>query len=272
MSQILTLAVADIVVKDRVRPIDPERAKWIAISMAEGGQIEPIEVRKSGDKYRLIAGGHRLEACRINKAKTIEAKLFTGNELQARLREIDENLFRYDLTELDRAKHLAERQRIWEELHPDATQGKAGAAARWMQATNLSFASDTADRLRLSERTIQRAIARFRRLDPEVYDQVQGTWLADNGVNLDALVRLPPAEQKRVAKLLLRDKDPLPSVGAALKKLRGTKDEDEGDKDLKALIAKFRTAKAATRDAFLDHLHELGEIDNFLEKKQRRAA
>lgn len=272
MSQILTLAVADIVVKDRVRPIDPERAKWIAISMAEGGQIEPIEVRKSGEKYRLIAGGHRLEACKIIKSKTIEAKLFTGTELEARLREIDENLFRYDLTELDRAKHLAERQRIWEELHPDGTQGAAGAAARWMQRTNLSFASETADRLNLSERSVRRSIARFRRLDPEVYDQVQGTWLADNGVNLDALVRLLPTEQKRVVKLLLRERDPLPSVGAALKKLRGAKDEDEGDKDLKALIAKFRTSRAATRNAFLDHLYELGEIDALLERRQRRAA
>jgi len=272
MSQILTLAVADIVVGERVRPIDPERAKWIAVSMAENGQIEPIEVMKKGGKWHLVVGGHRLEACKINKSKTIEAKPFSGTELEARMREIDENLFRYDLTELDRAKHLAERQRIWEELHPDSAHGKAGAAARWMQATNLSFASDTADRLKLSERTIQRAIARFKRLDPEVYEQVQGTWLADNGVNLDALVRLPPAEQKRVAKLLLRDKDPLPSVGAALKQLRGTKDEDQGDKDLKALIAKFRTSKAATRDAFLEHLHQLGEIDSFLEKKQRRAA
>lgn len=273
MTRVLSVALADIRVADRLRTPDQDWVALLAVSMEARGLQTPLLVGKSGDKFKLVAGAHRLAAAKKLGWEKIDAIVVEGDKLALRLVEIDENLIRRELSELDRSAFLAERKAIYEELHPETRKG-GDHTSEASKATSLSlcFTAEVAEKLGVSERNIQRSIARHRRLDPEVREQIRSTWIADNGVNLDALVRLPPAEQKRVVKLLLRDKDPLPSVGAALKQLRGTKDEDEGDKVLKALIAKFRTARAPTRDAFLQHLHEAGEIDAFLEKKQRRAA
>ncbi|WP_395370392.1 ParB N-terminal domain-containing protein [Komagataeibacter diospyri] len=59
------ILIADINADDRLREIDREYAKFISASMADRGLRQPIEVRKVGKRYELIAGGHRLEAAKI---------------------------------------------------------------------------------------------------------------------------------------------------------------------------------------------------------------
>ncbi len=60
-----TFAIASIYVPVKRRAtLDPEVVDAIAESMLEVGQQTPILVRRDGDRFVLVEGLHRLEACK----------------------------------------------------------------------------------------------------------------------------------------------------------------------------------------------------------------
>ena len=68
----LTLRIEEIYVPaKRRRTLDPEKVSAIAESMLEKGQRTPILVRQDGDRYVLVEGLQRLEACRSLGEETI---------------------------------------------------------------------------------------------------------------------------------------------------------------------------------------------------------
>ncbi|MBB4018198.1 ParB family chromosome partitioning protein [Chelatococcus caeni] len=253
-----------IITSDRLRQVDNDWVVGIAQSMDINGQQTPIMVTSPDKKGRhsLIAGMHRLEAARMLGWTEIAATVFSGSKLEARLREIDENLMRRELSPLDHAAHLAERKRIYEELYPETRQGEAGAAARWMQRTKLSFASEVAEKLRVSERDVRRSIARYSKISPDVRARIAGTWIADKGVDLDALAKLGPDEQRAVVDMILAGGDAPKSVGAAVKALRGEREAkpSEADQQYEALLKAWRRAGARSRAEFLAYLEAQGFV------------
>lgn len=168
-----TLAVAldDIDVGNRLRGIDPAYVQMLAESISHHGQMTPIEVRKlppgAETPYVLVAGAHRIEALRALGKPTVTATVFDGNELSARLREIEENLARHDLTELDRAAFFAEKKAIYEALHPETKHG-GDRKDKFVPLMTSSFAQETARRLGYDERSIKRFVLRHQRLTPGV--------------------------------------------------------------------------------------------------------
>ncbi|MFT8560932.1 MAG: ParB N-terminal domain-containing protein [Acetobacter sp.] len=117
------ILLSDIDADDRLREVDHEAALFISASIAEHGLRQPIEVRKVGKRYKLIAGGHRLQAAKILEWVDIPAIVLKATELEAKLLEIDENLFRRELSPLDRATFLATRKEVYEALHPETKHG-----------------------------------------------------------------------------------------------------------------------------------------------------
>jgi ParB family chromosome partitioning protein len=251
----------------RLRAVDLEYAEWIAASMKDDGQITPIEVRPMGHanahRYRLTAGAHRLEGARINGWSDIEAKVVKTTDLQAELREIVENLVRHELNALDRATALARMQTVYLELHPETGKGKAGAEARWRAADKLSFASVSASKLRVSDRDIRRSIVRHEKIAPDVRAKIAGTWIAAKGVELDALTRLEPEEQRRAVKLMLQDTYPASSVAAAVKAIRGViaAEQTIDDQQYEKLLGAWRKAGAKARRQFVAFLRSEGALD-----------
>jgi sulfiredoxin len=60
-----TFAIANIYVPAKRRAmLDPRKAQEIAESILENGLQVPILVRKDGERYILVEGLHRLEACK----------------------------------------------------------------------------------------------------------------------------------------------------------------------------------------------------------------
>jgi ParB family chromosome partitioning protein len=240
-TQVFRIPLDRIDTSGRLRPISEAHAQIMAASMREHGvSLTPIEVTPiSGDPnfdYRLTFGGHRMRAAEINGETEIDAVVFEVDENNRRLREIDENLLRHELTALDRARFLAERKRIYEEVFP---QAKRGGDRRSDQAANLavwSFAADAAEKTGLSERTIQRACELVARLSPEVMDRVRGTDLADNQAALESLAKHPAERQIKAVELVLAEENPARSVGEAFARLDGktSKTADDG-----ANLAKF---------------------------------
>jgi sulfiredoxin len=72
--------IADIYVPVKRRSeLDPKKVAEIAESILEKGQQTPIMVRKDGERFVLVEGLHRLEACK----QLGESKIF-GYLVQAR--------------------------------------------------------------------------------------------------------------------------------------------------------------------------------------------
>ncbi len=80
----------------------------LAKSISELGLLNPITITKDGT---LIAGLHRLEACRSLGWTEIPVTIIELGELQTELAEIDENLVRSELSQLDESLQLATAQR-----------------------------------------------------------------------------------------------------------------------------------------------------------------
>lgn len=201
--------IASIDASDRLRPVDEAHARWIAVSMNEGGLIEPIIVRlhPTGNGLKLVAGAHRLRGGQINGDTQIAAIMIEATDDEARQIEIDENLARRELTALERAEFLAERKRTYERLHPEAAHGKAkkprkGAASAKDAnfASFAAFAKDAAKQVGLSVRAVQLATQIAAGLSPDAVALIRGTKIADNQAQLQALAALDPADQVKVAR------------------------------------------------------------------------
>ena len=213
----------------RKRELDPDWAALIAETMRDRGQDTPIIVREASPdgRHLLVAGMHRLAALQIAGIGTADAFVFTGSDLEAELVEIDENLIRRELSELDRATFLAERQRIWQALYPATKPGGDRRSDQIRKSANLvqaalteRFSDATARKLGVSSDTIDRAIRRFRAIAEDVRKRLATTRIAQVGSELDALARFSHEQQRRIAAELLAAEAPAATVRQAAIRLR----------------------------------------------------
>ncbi len=174
---------------------------WFVESIGKWGLLNPITITKDNV---LVAGHHRLEACRRLGWTEIPATIVDLDDMHRQLLAIDENLVRSDLTVLERGEGLVRRKAIYEVLHPEAkvgaSPGKAGGGkvARTKNATVASFADNTAVSTKLSARTVQEDIQIATKLPPDVRDAVRDMPLADRKRDLLALARLPEDKQREI--------------------------------------------------------------------------
>lgn len=126
---LLSIPLDRVTVGPRLRPVDADYVALLAASMAETGQHTPVDVGPADAEGRhpLIAGAHRHAAATAAGLPTLLARVFTGSDDARKLLEIDENLLRRELNELDRAVFLAARKDIYERLYPETRHGGARA-------------------------------------------------------------------------------------------------------------------------------------------------
>lgn len=254
--------------QDRLRPINPDHVQLLAENIQQMGQLlQPIAVRHLRDgAYKLMAGGHRLAAVRRLGWAEIPAFVFDATLDEARLAEIDENLVRHELNPLDRAVFLAERKALYERLHPETRHGaQGGRGAKRNEGDTLSFSKDTAARVGLDERTIQRAVMIASRLAPDVRGRIAGSPIARTQSELVMLARLPPAEQRAVVDEMLAESPRARSVAAALRLISGgqpAENNPDSDKFAKLVSLWGRSGPMARRD-FLTHLAASGDLTRY---------
>ena len=76
MMKPLVINIDEIYVPAALRhPLDPKKLEEIAVSIADIGQQTPILVRPDKERYVLVSGLHRLEACRALGETTVIANL-----------------------------------------------------------------------------------------------------------------------------------------------------------------------------------------------------
>lgn len=110
----MPLAIDDIDVLEGRREVVAATVKRLADSIEQIGMRHPITVRRKGDRYSLVAGRHRLEACKKLGREHVPAVIVSMTNAEARKWEIAENLHRAELTKLERDEQIAEWIRITE--------------------------------------------------------------------------------------------------------------------------------------------------------------
>lgn len=214
----MQIAIDRIRVGSRLRSVVAGKVEQLAESIAALGLQTPITVAEkveypSGQAqtvYLLIAGAHRLEAHKSLGLTEIEAAVSSLGEAERQLWEIDENLCRADLTELEQGEHLLKRKEIYEWWRPETKQHVAGAVAANAAMGNAtdklaaaSFAADTAAKTGIDERSVRRSIRRAKEIDEKVRDRIRDNpEIADSGVELDALAALEPQQQRKAVALV----------------------------------------------------------------------
>jgi ParB family chromosome partitioning protein len=266
-------------VSARRRALDPAKVEAIGESMERIGLQTPIMVYETAEgEFKLIVGLHRYAAAKSRSWARITCHIVQMDDLTRQLWEIDENLCRAELNELERSEHLAARKKIYEQLHPETRQHVAGALAahavigKGDASANLavaSFAADTAAKTGLSERSIERAVHRAENIAPEIREEIrQMPDIADKGVELDALAKTPPEEQAAVV-AAVKSGD-APNVRAAVASLGTAKTSKTSkppsraasntDKRLDSIIEMIRLLDAKDRETLwqtlADEWHE----------------
>lgn len=91
------------------KDFDEEKLRELAVSIKETGIIQPIVVRRSGDRYEIIAGERRFRAAGLAGLDTVRA-IIGENLAPARRMEIAlvENLQRADLNPIEAAEGISE--------------------------------------------------------------------------------------------------------------------------------------------------------------------
>ena len=117
-----TVAIDKIRVGLNRRPVKPQKVTELMGSIKANGLLNPITLDQN---FNLIAGLHRLTACKMLGLDRVECNIITCEDAEhARLAEIDENLIRSELDTLERAELWLERDQILEQMGLRARTGE----------------------------------------------------------------------------------------------------------------------------------------------------
>lgn len=200
----MRIAIREIKINPGRREASPGSVRELADSIAEIGLLNPITVDQG---HTLIAGLHRLEAAKLLGWTEIECVISGLEGLRAELAEIDENFVRSDLTPLEFGELLLRRKELYEALHPEAKNGgdRSSAESRTSKCRSApvsSFAQDTAEKLGVGRRTVERQVQIAKRLTPETKGIIRSSAVSVTRKEALALSRLEPGSQAKAAALL----------------------------------------------------------------------
>jgi ParB family chromosome partitioning protein len=299
---ILDLDLAAIDATGRLRKALPLRVEALAEDLDQRGLITPIEVvgPLDDESYRLIYGAHRLAAAKLLGWAEIPAVVHApdafADEAEARLREIRENLMRFELNALERAVSVAAWRDIYEAANGKVKRGgdrrkKSQVAINAGEAGNsaniaLNGARGISDKLAqiqpggdleeqsdklslcfseaaqaefsLNARAIFRAL-KIATIPAEIRDRIADSALAANQSELLQLAAQSPERQAQIVGLLLAEPPAAASVAdaiAVLDKVPATRKPKPWEK----LSDSFSRLKQAEQHRFFEAHREAVEL------------
>lgn len=199
--QIEMTRVADIFVGKRLRKVEEEKVSELVGSITANGLIHPIVVRrhpKHPKRFQLVVGASRLAAVKKLGWKKVKATVVDCDDLGAKLMEVDENLIRKELTDLERAEHHKLRKDILEERGEARTRG-GDRRSNEQNAHLKSYADQMGENLGIHPATVRRHVRRAESIAEDIKKKIKGTRF-DTGSELDALARMSQDEQRTAAR------------------------------------------------------------------------
>lgn len=205
----MILRISDVKVGQRVRD-EYGDMEALADSIKEHGLLHPIVVDSD---YNLIAGCRRLLACERIGMKEIEAKVLEDiSEKELRILELEENIRRKDLTELEKSKNLVElaeikEQELREKLKVMADSAKTNLGGR-PPASGVAL-KDIADDIGISRETLRDAKQHVKAV--EEFPALANLPKYTATETAKELRKAPPEEQEKILDFASR-KSQLPEV------------------------------------------------------------
>ena len=95
------------------RAFDVEQLNALAQSIRENGLLQPVTVRRYGNRYQLIAGERRLRACMLAGIKRVPAVLSDPSDAQSAALGLLENIQRRDLDPFEQARGMQDILNMW---------------------------------------------------------------------------------------------------------------------------------------------------------------
>lgn len=195
--------VTSVRVPEGRRPLSEANVARLVSSIRDSGLINAITISNSSV---LITGFHRLEAFRRLGMKHIPAERVGDDVITNKLIELDENLMRENLSALEEAVAIARRKELYEARFPETKKGEAQgtgmrrSAGKYLSG-NLSprsFTEDTAEKLGVHIRTVERSAQIGRSLSEESIEALRGTALEDKKSVLLEIARHDQEQQSAV--------------------------------------------------------------------------
>ena len=228
----MQMKISEIKINPGRRDTQQRNVEELARSIAAVGLMNPITVTQDNT---LIAGLHRLEAVKLLGWTEIECVVSEADGLQAELAEIDENFVRAGLSHRELGDLLLRRKELYEAIHPETRQGQRnGQTVKNDNLTFLAakpFSEDTADKLGVSKRTVERLVQTAANLTPEAKKTIRD---AGDKITKGAALkisRLPPDQQEEAAAIL--------TIAPPTPKRQGMMDSESALSEFKALCARY---------------------------------
>lgn len=184
----MPLSLDEIVIQNGRREVDPAVVKRLADSIDNVGLRHPITVRRKGEGYLLVAGRHRMEACRKLGREHIQATIVNMTNAEARMWEIAENLHRAELTKLERSDQIAEWVKLSSQVATKAETGGRPESGERRASRELGLDKDQ----------VNRAV-HIASLTPEAKEAAQNAGIDDNQSKLLEVAKEAP--ERQVAKV-----------------------------------------------------------------------
>jgi hypothetical protein len=224
----MPLAIDDIIIPEGRREVDPAVVKRLADSIESIGLRHPVTVRKKGEQYILVAGRHRIEACKKVGREHVPAIIVSMTNAEARMWEIAENLHRAELTKLERSEQIEE----WRVLSADQG-GKV-----FPPQPNEHGVKKAADALGIAPAAVRNA-EKIAHLTPEAKAAAVTAGIDNNQSKLLEVAKQPAGEQ--VAKVIQLAQRPL-------------NDLETTEKQVAALMAAWNKAGPEARTEFMGRI------------------
>lgn len=263
MSKFKSLLLSKIhVPADRSREVDDNHALAICASIEQQGQITPVLIRQTPNgkaPYELVAGAHRHRAFQMTNLPgepEIDCIIVKADREEAALLEVSENIFRNELSALDRAMAVQIYRDTWEKKHgeidPKGGRPKNPANIAELIAEDAAggFAEACAEQLGLSRRSIEYSQKIAKNLPKDLRQKLQGTPAADNQSMLLNFAKLPKGKLKAATKAIDNMEG---DIAGALRVLQDkpVDKRTKQDKDYEALVNAWGRAPENMRKKFM---------------------
>jgi ParB/RepB/Spo0J family partition protein len=223
---VMPLSLDEIQIPEGRREVDPAVVKRLADSIDNVGLRHPITVRRKGEGYVLVAGRHRMEACRKLGRDHVQSTIVSMTNAEARMWEIAENLHRAELTKLERAEQIEEWRELVLKVSTPEQPREAGIRK-------------TADELGIDPAAVVHA-RKIASITPEAKEAAQEAGIDDNQSKLLQVAKEAP--ERQVAKVieLVTPRD----------------DDDVASQQFNALMSAWNRAGADARRRFREAIDE----------------
>lgn len=263
MAEFKTLPLDKVLVPERLREVEEDHAFMISQSIGRIGLLNPITVRATprGERpYTLVAGAHRLRGCELAGRTEIDTIVVKADKTDGQMVEIEENIFRNELSALDRAIFVRRYRELWEEKHGWDKGGRPSAetSAKFAEVSEDSaqgnFFRHVSERLGLSRRGVEYAQFIGKALTPELRQKLRGTPDADNQGLLLRLARLETKRQGQIATAIALVPDVKRAIGLTDPHAKAKAVKTVQTELLDRLISTWKRTDDKTKSEFLAYV------------------